>query len=136
LAVNEQQRIRVRLGKDLRYILSQRLLPRKEGKGRVAIIEILKSTMRTREYVEKGENEGKTLLDAMRDGSTEGMQHFDEEIEKLIRAGIIDKETALSYATNAGNLRLTIADLWENTDPATPAPRDRVSGNAEVEIER
>ncbi len=134
--VNEQHGIRVRLAKAFRYILSQRLLPRKERKGRVAIIEILKSTMRTREYVEKGENEGKTLLDAMRDGSTEGMQHFDEEIEKLIRAGIIDKETALSYATNAGNLRLTIADLWENTDPATPTPRDRVSGNAEVEIER
>src|SRR2546425_572164 len=134
--VNEQHGIRVRLAKAFRYILSQRLLPRKEGKGRVAIIEILKSTMRTREYVEKGENEGKTLLDAMRDGSTEGMQHFDEEIEKLIRAGIIDKETALSYATNAGNLRLAIADLSENLEPAMPAPRDGVSGNAEVEIER
>ncbi len=134
--VNEQHGIRVRLAKAFRYILSQRLLPRKEGKGRVAIIEILKSTMRTREYVEKGENEGKTLLDAMRDGSTEGMQHFDEEIEKLIRAGIIDKETALSYATNAGNLRLAIADLSENTEPAMPAPRDRVSGNSEAEIER
>ena len=134
--VNEQHGIRVRLAKAFRYILSQRLLPRKEGKGRVAIIEILKSTMRTREYVEKGENEGKTLLDAMRDGSTEGMQHFDEEIEKLIRAGIIDKETALSYATNAGNLRLAIADLSENTEPAMPAPRDQVSGNSEVEIER
>ena len=134
--VNEQHGIRVRLAKAFRYILSQRLLPRKEGKGCVAIIEILKSTMRTREYVEKGENEGKTLLDAMRDGSTEGMQHFDEEIEKLIRAGIIDKETALSYATNAGNLRLAIADLSENTEPAMTVPRDRVSGNAEVEIER
>ncbi len=134
--VNEQHGIRVRLAKAFRYILSQRLLPRKERKGRVAIIEILKSTMRTREYVEKGENEGKTLLDAMRDGSTEGMQHFDEEIEKLIRAGIIDKETALSYATNAGNLRLAIADLSENTEPAMPAPRDQVSGNSEVEIER
>ena len=41
------------------------------------MIEILKSTMRTRDYVEKGEAEGKTLLDAMRDGSNDGMQHFD-----------------------------------------------------------
>src|SRR3989454_11462382 len=113
--VNEQHGIRVRLAKAFRYILSQRLLPRKEGKGRVAIIEILKSTMRTREYVEKGENEGKTLLDAMRDGSTEGMQHFDGEIEKLIRAGIVDFETGLSYSTNAGNLRLEMADYLDGS---------------------
>jgi len=89
---------------------SQRLLPRKDGKGRIAAVEILKSTMRTREYVEKGEAEGKSLLDAMRDGSTEGMQHFDGEIDKLIRAGIVDFETGLTYSTNAGNLRLEMAD--------------------------
>ena len=53
----------------------------------MAAIEILKSTLRTREYLDKGEVEGKSLLDAMRDGDTEGMQHFDGEIEKLIRAG-------------------------------------------------
>ncbi len=54
---------------------------RKNGKGRIAVIEILKSTMRTRDYVEKGEGEGKTLLDAMRDGNNDGMQHFDGEME-------------------------------------------------------
>ncbi|MGA8215666.1 MAG: hypothetical protein WB799_18870, partial [Candidatus Sulfotelmatobacter sp.] len=55
------------------------------GAGRVAAIEILKSTLRTREYVEKGEGEGKTLLHAMRVGGQDGMQHFDGEIERLIR---------------------------------------------------
>jgi twitching motility protein PilT len=79
----------------------------------VAAFEILKSTLRTREYVQKGEGEGKTLLDAMRDGSTEGMQYFDAEIEKLIRTGIIDIATGLSYATNPGNMQLQIADLME-----------------------
>jgi Tfp pilus assembly ATPase PilU len=49
----------------------------------------------------------------MRDGSQEGMQYFDGEIEKLIRAGTIDLETGLSYATNAGNLRLELADFVE-----------------------
>src|SRR5438093_1542012 len=102
----DQQAIRTRLSKAFRYIVSQRLLPRKEGKGRIAAVEILKSTMRTREYVEKGEAEGKSLLDAMRDGSTEGMQHFDGEIDRLVRAGIVDFETGLTYSTNAGNLRL------------------------------
>ncbi len=69
--------------------------------------------MRTREYVEKGEGEGKTLVDAMRDGTTEGMQHFDGELERMIRAGIIDLETALGYASNAGNLRLELSDVAE-----------------------
>ena len=107
----EQHTIRNRLAKSFRYIVSQRLIPRKGGSGRVAAIEILKSTLRTREYVEKGEGDGKTLLDAMRVGTTEGMQHFDGEIENLIRAGTIDFETGMAYATNAGNLRLELADF-------------------------
>jgi twitching motility protein PilT len=109
----DQNAIRNRLAKAFRYIVSQRLIPRLDGKGRVAAFEILKSTMRTRDYVEKGETEGKSLLDAMRDGETEGMQYFDGEIEKLIRVKIVDIETGLSYSTNAGNLRLQIADLIE-----------------------
>jgi twitching motility protein PilT len=107
----EQHAIRNRLAKSFRYVISQRLIPKKDNGGRVAAIEILKSTLRTREYVEKGEGEGKTLLDAMRVGTTEGMQHFDGEIEKLIRAGTIDFETGMAYATNAGNLRLELADF-------------------------
>jgi twitching motility protein PilT len=108
---NEQDMMRNRLAKTFRYIVSQRLIPRKDGGGRIAAMEILKSTLRTREYVEKGEGEGKTLLDAMRVGGTEGMQYFDGEIEKLIRAGVIDFETGMAYATNAGNLRLELSDL-------------------------
>jgi twitching motility protein PilT len=108
---NEQDMMRNRLAKTFRYIVSQRLIPRKDGSGRIAAMEILKSTLRTREYVEKGEGEGKTLLDAMRVGGTEGMQYFDGEIEKLIRAGVIDFETGMAYATNAGNLRLELSDV-------------------------
>jgi len=111
--MEDQQGVRNRLARAFRYIASQRLLPRADGNGRVAVIEILKSTMRTREYVEKGESEGKTLLDAMRDGDQDGMQHFDGEIDKLIRAGVIDLEIGLSYATNAGNLQLELADFIE-----------------------
>jgi len=130
----DQQTIRTRLGKAFRYIISQRLLPRKDGKGRIAAVEILKSTMRTREYVEKGESEGKSLLDAMRDGSTEGMQHFDSEIEKFIRSGLVDFETGLTYSTNAGNLRLELADFTEGRG-AKPSLSRKDQGT-EIEIER
>jgi len=127
----EQSIIRNRLAKRFRSIISQRLIPRKDGGGRIAGIEILKSTLRTREYMEKGEQEGKTLLDAMRDGDTEGMQHFDGEIEKLIRAGTIDLETGLAYATNPGNLALLLADLSEGV----PSGTARATPTKEAELE-
>jgi twitching motility protein PilT len=132
--LGDQQAIRTRFGKAFRYIVSQRLLPKKDGKGRIAAMEILKATMRTREYVEKGESEGKTLLDAMRDGDTDGMQHFDGEIDRLIRSGAIDFETGMGFATNPGNLRLELADFIENSNNSAPKPAD--SKPAEIEIER
>ena len=112
--IGDQQAVRNRFSKVFCCIISQRLVPRKEAAGRIPLIEILKSTLRTREYIVKGESEGKTLIDAMRDGSTDGMQHYDGEIERLIRLGHIDIETGLALATNAGNLRLQLTDLAED----------------------
>lgn len=130
----EQLGIRVRLAKAFRYVVSQRLIPTMDGKGRIPAVEILKSTMRTREYIEKGESEGKSLLDAMRDGSTEGMQHFDSEIEKFIREGLVDFETGLTFSTNAGNLRLEMADFLDN--PRNRAALKKREEPVEVEFER
>lgn len=111
--VSEQTAIRNRLAQSFRYIVSQRLLPRKDGHGRVAAIEILKSTMRTRDYVQNGEKSGQSLHDAMKDGELEGMQHFDGVLENMVREGIISKAIALGYATNAGNLNLSLSDYEE-----------------------
>jgi twitching motility protein PilT len=111
--LTDQQAIRTRLSKAFRYIVSQRLVPKKDGSGRVPVIEMLKSTLRTRDYVERGEGDGKTLLDAKRDGSQDGMQHFDGEIERLIRNDTIDLSVGMSYATNPDNLRLEMNDYIE-----------------------
>jgi twitching motility protein PilT len=137
---SDQQGIRTRFGKAFRYIVSQRLLPKKDGQGRIAAIEILKATMRTRDYVEKGEGEGKTLLDAMRDGDTEGMQHFDGVIEKFIREGIVDFETGLAFSTNPGNMRLELADYIDNPRAAgatakPPAAKPKEARLTEIEVE-
>ena len=110
----DQQAVRTRLAASFRYFISQRLVPTTSG-SRIAVLEILKSTMRTRDYMEKGEAEGKSLLDAMRDGELEGMQNFDGELEKLVRAGTITFSTAMLYATNAGNLRLQLADVADDS---------------------
>ena len=111
----DQAGVRARLAASFRFFISQRLIP-KRGGGRMAILEIMKSTMRTREYLEKGDSEGRSLLDAMRDGELDGMQHFDGEIEKLVRAGVIAFKTGLLYATNPGNLRVQLADVAEAGD--------------------
>jgi twitching motility protein PilT len=138
--LEEQNAIRGRLAKSFRYIISQRLIPRMDGTGRAAAFEILKATVRTREYVQKGEAEGKSLLDAMRDAENGEMQCFDDEIEKMIRAGVVDMEVGLSYCTNMGNLRLCLADFVEAqanspaqtraTKAGSPAPKPAAASYA------
>jgi len=100
----DQQAIRGRLAASFRYFVSQRLVPKKAG-GRVPVLEILKSTMRTRDYVERGDSEGKSLLDAMRDGALDGMRCFDDELERLVREDVVTMATALLYATNPATCR-------------------------------
>jgi twitching motility protein PilT len=106
----EEAAIRTRLSQSFRRIISQRLMP-KVGGGRAAAIEILISNSRTREYIEKGEKDGRSITDAMVDGAMDGMQTFDSELEKMLRAGTITRDVALAYSTNANNLALNINDL-------------------------
>ncbi len=119
---NEEKIIRMRLAQTFRYIVSQRLIPRVNGKGRVAAVEILRSNPRTREYIEKGESEGKSLLDAMRDGEIDGMQDFDTVIRKMIENDQISLEDGLSFATNQNNLLLQLKGLSGADDYANALP--------------
>jgi twitching motility protein PilT len=113
---NEEKIIRTRLAQTFRYIVSQRLIPRADGKGRIAAVEILRSNPRTREYIEKGESEGKTLLDAIRDGEIDGMQDFDSVIRTFIESNLISLDDGLSYATNQNNLLLQLKGLASTED--------------------
>jgi twitching motility protein PilT len=133
---NEEKAIRTRIAQSFRYIVSQRLIPRADQKGRVAAIEILKSTARTKDYIEKGETEGKSLLDAMDQGDQEGMQTFDGVIENLIRTGVLAREDALPYATNQNNLILRLADMADTPKPQAAQPADLVDGSMLDMIER
>lgn len=110
---NEEQQIRTRFSQTFKWIVCQRLVPKADGSGRVAVCEMMSSTPRTREYIQKGESEkdGRSLLDAINDGTLDGMQAFDGELERLWKEGVIAKETALSYATNAPNLSLRMSGI-------------------------
>lgn len=105
---NEEAVIRTRLAQTFRYIVSQRLMPRADRRGRIAAVEILRSSPRTREYIEAGEADGKSLLDAMRDGKLDGMQDFDTVIRELIEDGTVTFEDGLTFATNPNNLLLSL----------------------------
>ena len=120
---NEEKVIRMRLAQSFRYIVSQRLIPRVDGKGRMAAVEILRSNPRTREYIEKGESEGKSLLDAIRDGEIDGMQDFDTVIRIMIEKGQISFEDGLSFATNQNNLLLQLKGLSSADDYANAQPQ-------------
>jgi twitching motility protein PilT len=120
---NEEKAIRTRLAQTFRFIVSQRLIPRAEGKGRVAAVEILKSNQRTREYIEKGEENGKTLLDAMRDGEIDGMQDFDSVILRMIENKTITLDDGLSFATNQNNLLLQLRGLASTEDFINSTPK-------------
>src|SRR5687768_12249559 len=120
---NEEQVIRTRLAQTFRYIVSQRLIPKADGSGRVAAVEILRSSPRTREYIGAGESDGKTLLDAMRDGRLDGMQDFDTVIKGMIESGTVTLEDGLSFATNPNNLQLALKGMSATDDfQAPPAP--------------
>jgi twitching motility protein PilT len=105
----EQQSVRERFAKSFRYIICQRLMSKLDRNGRVPAFEILKANARTRECVEKGERENKSLLDAIKAGGAEGMQHFDGEIAQLVRDRLIDLETGLTYASNPAALGQALA---------------------------
>src|ERR1700687_1393075 len=99
-APSEQQSVRERFAKSFRYIICQRLLPKTDRSGRVPVAAILKTHPRTRECVGNGERDGKRQLDAIKAGESEGMQHFDGEIARLVQDRLVDLETGLSYASN------------------------------------
>jgi twitching motility protein PilT len=108
-SASERQSVRERFAKSFRYIICQRLMSKLDRNGRIPAFEILKANARTRECIEKGERETKNLLDAIKAGASDGMQHFDGEIAQLVQDRLVDLETGLSYASNPTSLGQELA---------------------------
>jgi twitching motility protein PilT len=106
----EQMTIRSRLAKTIRLVVSQRLIPRKDGSRRALVAEILRTNPQTRACLEENSLSAQKLVQVMTEGAAEGMQQFDREIEKLVRAGTVDVETALAHATDAEKLKRKLSD--------------------------
>lgn len=133
---HQQKTIRLQIGAVLKAVISQRLVPRADGKGRAPALEILRNTARVRELIED-KDRTKELSDAIGKGhTTYGMQTFDQSLMKLFQNRTISYEEALRQATNADDFALRVSGVagtsdssWEGFDasPTQAAPRHTAS---------
>jgi twitching motility protein PilT len=107
---DEERLVRIRLANTLRWIVSQRLLPKIDG-GRVAALEIMGTNLRVKDAVLNGESEGKTFYEIIEAGEAFGMQTFDQSILKLFRETVVTEDTALAYASRKSVARRGIDDI-------------------------
>lgn len=99
--IEEEKQIRIRLADTVRWVVSQRLLP-KVGGGRIAAFEIMGTNLRVKDAILNGESEGKTFYGMMQAGKPFGMTTFDDYIVELYEKGLITQETAMSFASHKG----------------------------------
>ncbi len=103
-----QQTIRAKLAQNLVGVISQRLLPRPGGEGRVVACEVMTMSALIREYI-LDPLRVKEIADLIKKGTVaEGMLNFDESLFTLTRAGDIDEATALQYASSPTDLKLKL----------------------------
>ena len=137
----QQKQVRLQLGSVLRGVISQRLVPRADGKGRVPAIEVLLATARVRELIED-KDRTKEIPDAIAQGHVSyGMQTFDQSLMSLLRSGLISYEEALRQATNPDDFALRVSGVsgtsdskWDSfekaPEPSAAAPRAPAGGPA------
>lgn len=105
--LNEERLVRGRLGESLKYVISQRLMP-KIGVGRVACFEVMRNNLRIRELILNGESEEKTFYGVVETSSAFNMFTFDQHLADLFQKGIITAETAMLNASDKSKLGKTI----------------------------
>jgi twitching motility protein PilT len=112
----QQRQIRLQLSAVLKGIVSQRLVPRADGKGRVPAIEVMISTARTRELIDDKEKT-KQLREAIQQGFTAyGMQTFDQSLMGLYKRQLITFEEALRQSSNPDDFKLKISGISSTSD--------------------
>jgi twitching motility protein PilT len=104
--LHQQKQVRILLAGSLRGIVSQRLLPRSDGKGRVPAIELMVMTKRIRDLI-LDEKQTHRIEEAIREGDYYGMQTFDQSLLGLYRDGFVTLQDAAAVASNPHDFKLT-----------------------------
>ncbi len=112
----QQRQIRLQLSSVIKGIVSQRLVPRADGKGRVPAIEVMVSTARTRELIDDKEKT-KQLRDAIQQGYVSyGMQSFDQSLMGLLKKELITFDEALRQCSNPDDFKLKMSGISSTSD--------------------
>ncbi len=128
----QQKQIRLQLATVLKAVISQRLVPRKDGKGRVPAVEVMVSTARIRECIMDKERT-KEIAEAIATGyTTYGMQTFDQSLLNLLQKGLISYEEALRQASNPSDFALKVKGITSVSDQRWEGVEE---GEGEKEIE-
>ncbi len=114
----EQEQIRGRLAETLRWVVSQRLVPKETG-GRFAMLEIMGSNLRTQETIRLGETEGKSFYEIIEASQPFGWRTFDTAALEAFEQGIISEETALLYCTKRGPVTRGIDNIKKGRGETT-----------------
>ncbi len=112
----QQKQIRLQLASILKAVISQRLVPRADGKGRVPALEVLISTARVRECI-GDKDRTKELHDAISKGfTTYGMQTFDQSLMGLVKSNLVTYEEALKHVSNPDDFALRFRGIGSTSD--------------------
>jgi twitching motility protein PilT len=112
----QQKQVRLQLASILRAVISQRLVPRADGKGRVPALEVLVTTARVRELI-SDKDRTKEIPDAIAKGyTTYGMQTFDQSLMQLVKGGLVTYEEALKHVSNPDDFALRIRGIASTSD--------------------
>ncbi|WP_291270733.1 type IV pilus twitching motility protein PilT [Geothrix sp.] len=115
---HHQKQIRLQLAAVLKGVISQRLVPRADGQGRVPAVEVMVATETVRSCIED-KDKTKMLKDVIASGTAQyGMQTFDQSLYFLLRQGLITEEEALLRATNVGEFKLRLEGVMATADMA------------------
>jgi twitching motility protein PilT len=128
---DEEKQVRERLAETLRYVISQRLVPKQSG-GRLLVTELMGSNMRSREAVALGENENRRLTEIIEASATSGWHTFEQSLIKAYEEDLITEETALLYCVNRTQMRQRIDNAHKRREsgPAAPTLKMRVAEEA------
>ncbi len=115
---HHQKQVRLQIAAVLKGIISQRLVPRADGQGRVPAVEVMVTTETVRTCIED-KDKTKMLKDVIASGTAQyGMQTFDQSLYFLLRQGLITEEEALMRATNVGEFKLRLEGVMASGDMA------------------
>jgi len=118
----QQREVRTSFAGALRAIVSQRLAPKADGKGRVPAVEVLVNTGRVFDrIVDADETAG--IVDIIAEGGYYGMQTFDQALVKLVKDGLVTVEDARRTATNPHDFDLQLAGVMQRTAGVTEEER-------------